>query len=70
MNTRSFCALSLDDLLRAGINLADNVVIVNKESSNSEGEDTLADCNTIVAVQTIFRYRPRQPLDKYPAPKP
>ena len=46
---------SLDDLLRAGINLADNVVIVNKESSNSSREDTLADCNTIVAVQTIFR---------------
>ncbi|CAE1270012.1 KCNT1 [Acanthosepion pharaonis] len=45
----------LDDLLRAGINLADNVVIVNKESSNSAEEDTLADCNTIVAVQTIFR---------------
>ena len=47
---------SLDDMLRAGINLADNVVIVNKESSNSLEEDTLADCNTIVAVQTIFRY--------------
>lgn len=46
---------SIDDLLRAGINLADNIVIVNKESSNSAEEDTLADCNTIVAVQTIFR---------------
>ncbi|XP_064616919.1 potassium channel subfamily T member 2-like [Liolophura sinensis] len=48
----------LDDLLRAGINLADNVVIVNKESSNSAEEETLADCNTIVAVQTIFRLFP------------
>ncbi|XP_074653905.1 potassium channel subfamily T member 2-like isoform X3 [Tubulanus polymorphus] len=48
----------LDDLLRAGINLADNVVIVNKESSNSAEEDYLADCNTIVAVQTIFRLFP------------
>lgn len=46
---------SLDDLLRAGINLADNIVIVNKESSNAGDEDTLADCNTILAVQTIFR---------------
>lgn len=46
---------SIDDLLRAGINLADNIVIVNKESSNSAEEETLADCNTIVAVQTIFR---------------
>ncbi|XP_064649247.1 potassium channel subfamily T member 2-like isoform X8 [Lineus longissimus] len=48
----------LDDLLRAGITLADNVVIVNKESSNSQEEDYLADCNTIVAVQTIFRLFP------------
>ena len=47
---------SLDDLLRAGITLADNVVIVNKETSNARDEGTLADCNTIVAVQTIFRY--------------
>ncbi|KAK3602530.1 hypothetical protein CHS0354_003782 [Potamilus streckersoni] len=49
---------NLDDLLRAGINLADNVVIVNKESSNSAEEDTLSDCNTIVAVQTIYRMFP------------
>ena len=48
----------LDDLLRAGINQADNVVIVNKEVNNSLEEDTLADCNTIVAVQTIFRLFP------------
>ena len=47
---------SLDDLLLAGINLADNIVIVNKESSNAGEEDTLSDCNTIVAVQSIFRY--------------
>ena len=46
---------SIDDLLKAGINLADNVVVVNKETSNSAEEETLADCNTIVAVQTIFR---------------
>ena len=46
---------SLDDLLRAGITLAENVVVVNKELSNSAEEDSLADCNTIVAVQTMFK---------------
>lgn len=45
----------LDDLLRAGINLAENVVVVNKELSNSAEEDSLADCNTIVAVQNMFK---------------
>ncbi|XP_060520683.1 potassium channel subfamily T member 2 isoform X4 [Cylas formicarius] len=49
---------SLDDLLRAGITLAENVVVVNKELSNSAEEDTLADCNTIVAVQTMFKFFP------------
>lgn len=48
----------LDDLLRAGITLAENVVVVNKEISNSAEEDTLGDCNTIVAVQTMFKYVP------------
>ncbi|XP_076336746.1 potassium channel subfamily T member 2-like isoform X3 [Tachypleus tridentatus] len=48
----------LDDLLKAGINLAESVVVVNKESSNSAEEDHLADCNTIVAVQTMFRLFP------------
>lgn len=46
----------LDDLLRAGITLAENVVVVNKEISNSAEEDTLGDCNTIVAVQTMFKW--------------
>ncbi|CAG2103282.1 unnamed protein product, partial [Medioppia subpectinata] len=49
---------SLDDLIRAGINLADSVVVVNKESTNSAEEDYLADCNTIVAVQTMFKMFP------------
>ncbi|KAK2164758.1 hypothetical protein LSH36_59g06011 [Paralvinella palmiformis] len=49
---------NLDDVLKAGINLADNFIVVNKESSNANLEDTLADCNTIVAVQTIFRLFP------------
>ncbi|XP_066945935.1 potassium channel subfamily T member 2 isoform X4 [Macrobrachium rosenbergii] len=48
----------LDDLLRAGINLAENVVVVNKELNNSAEEDTLSDCNTIVAVQTMFKFFP------------
>ncbi|XP_045465184.1 potassium channel subfamily T member 2 isoform X3 [Harmonia axyridis] len=48
----------LDDLLRAGIILAENVVVVNKELSNSAEEDSLADCNTIVAVQTMFKFFP------------
>lgn len=46
---------SLDDLLRAGITLAENVVVVNKELSNCAEEDSLADCNTIMAVQTMFK---------------
>lgn len=49
---------SLDDLIRAGINLADSVVVVNKESTNSAEEDYLSDCNTIVAVQTMFKMFP------------
>ncbi|XP_053211920.1 potassium channel subfamily T member 2-like isoform X2 [Panonychus citri] len=49
---------SLDDLIKAGINLADSVVVVNKETTNSAEEDYLADCNTIVAVQTMFKMFP------------
>lgn len=45
----------LDDLLRGGITLAENVVVVNKEQSNSAEEDSLSDCNTIVAVQNMFK---------------
>uniref|UniRef100_A0A1I8NFH7 RCK N-terminal domain-containing protein n=1 Tax=Musca domestica TaxID=7370 RepID=A0A1I8NFH7_MUSDO len=48
----------LDDLLRAGITLAESVVVVNKELSNSAEEDSLSDCNTIVAVQTMFKFFP------------
>lgn len=53
-----FFSCSLDDLIRAGINLADSVVVGNKESTNSAEEDSLADCNTIVAVQTMFKMFP------------
>nr|XP_017037171.1 potassium channel subfamily T member 2 isoform X1 [Drosophila kikkawai] len=48
----------LDDLLRAGITLAESVVVVNKELSNSAEEDSLSDCNTIVAVQNMFKFFP------------
>lgn len=48
----------IDDLIKAGINLADSVVVVNKESTNSMEEDYLADCNTITAVQTMFKLFP------------
>ncbi|XP_031621144.1 potassium channel subfamily T member 2 isoform X2 [Contarinia nasturtii] len=48
----------LDDLLRGGITLAENVVVVNKELSNSAEEDSLSDCNTIVAVQNMFKFFP------------
>jgi hypothetical protein len=34
------------------------VVVTNKESTNSAEEDYLADCNTIVAVQTMFKMFP------------
>lgn len=48
----------LDDLIKAGINQAHSVVVTNKESTNSAEEDYLADCNTIVAVQTMFKMFP------------
>lgn len=46
---------NLDDLIKAGINIAHSVVVTNKESTNSAEEDYLADCNTIVAVQSMFK---------------
>ncbi|KAK7479069.1 hypothetical protein BaRGS_00029661 [Batillaria attramentaria] len=51
--------LSLDDMLRAGINKASHLVVVNRESEdNMAGEETLADSETIIAVQTVFRMFP------------
>ncbi|XP_060589732.1 potassium channel subfamily T member 2-like isoform X4 [Ruditapes philippinarum] len=49
---------SVDDLLKAGINKASHLVVVNKEEGDIECEDTLADAETIVAVQTIFKLFP------------
>ncbi|CAD5111556.1 DgyrCDS858 [Dimorphilus gyrociliatus] len=50
---------NLDNLLKSGINLANNVIVSSKESSNAQDEDTLSDCNTIVAVQTMHRLFPK-----------
>ena len=48
---------SVDDLLRAGINKASHLVVVNREnSSDKQCEEVLGDSETIVAVQTIFKY--------------
>ncbi|KAK6167603.1 hypothetical protein SNE40_021590 [Patella caerulea] len=49
---------SVDDLLRGGINKASHLVVVNKEKHQKQGEETLSDSETIVAVQTIFRLFP------------
>lgn len=48
---------SVDDLLRAGINKASHLVVVNREKTKQEqSEEVLGDAETIVAVQTIFKY--------------
>ncbi|XP_062609511.1 potassium channel subfamily T member 2-like isoform X3 [Saccostrea cucullata] len=48
---------SVDDLLRAGINKASHLVIVNR-SSNQAKEVVLTDADTIVTVQSIFKLFP------------
>lgn len=45
---------SVDDLLKAGINKASHLVIVNR-SSNQAREVVLTDADTIVTVQSIFK---------------
>ena len=51
-----FSPCSVDDLLLAGINKASHLVVVNRDSEECHGgEEILADSETIVAVQTIFR---------------
>ena len=43
-------------MLKAGINKASHLVVVNRETDqNMAGEETLADSETIIAVQTVFR---------------
>lgn len=49
------CLCSLDNLLQCGIIYADNLVVVDKESTMSAEEDYMADAKTIVNVQTMFR---------------
>lgn len=44
---------NLDNLLVAGIHKSDSVVVVNNESTNSLFSIHLADCNTIIAVQSM-----------------
>ncbi|NWQ84128.1 KCNT1 protein, partial [Columbina picui] len=46
---------NLDSLLQCGIIYADNLVVVDKESTMSAEEDYMADAKTIVNVQTMFR---------------
>ncbi|GAB1286092.1 Potassium channel subfamily T member 1 [Apodemus speciosus] len=50
--------LLLDSLLQCGIIYADNLVVVDKESTMSAEEDYMADAKTIVNVQTMFRLFP------------
>ncbi|XP_055776298.1 potassium channel subfamily T member 1 isoform X3 [Salvelinus fontinalis] len=49
---------NLDHLLQCGIIYADNLVVVDKESTMSAEEDYMADAKTIVNVQTMFRLFP------------
>ncbi|KAK0151024.1 Potassium channel subfamily T member 1 [Merluccius polli] len=49
---------NLDHLLKCGIIYADNLVVVDKESTMSAKEDYMADAKTIVNVQTMFRLFP------------
>uniref|UniRef100_A0A8C5BTK6 RCK N-terminal domain-containing protein n=1 Tax=Gadus morhua TaxID=8049 RepID=A0A8C5BTK6_GADMO len=49
---------NLDSLLQCGILYADNLVVVDKESTMSAEEDYMADAKTIVNVQTMFRLFP------------
>ncbi|MFH4979492.1 hypothetical protein AB6A40_006201 [Gnathostoma spinigerum] len=48
---------SLDNLLKAGVCLADNVVVVKE--GTTDVEEHLADCTTIITVQKIHRMFPR-----------
>ncbi|XP_057355236.1 potassium channel subfamily T member 1 isoform X6 [Manis pentadactyla] len=49
---------NLDSLLQCGVIYADNLVVVDKESTMSAEEDYMADAKTIVNVQTMFRLFP------------
>ncbi|CAF1476005.1 unnamed protein product, partial [Didymodactylos carnosus] len=49
---------NVDTLLKAGILEAETVVVVNKENNVLTDEESLSDCSTIVAVQSMFRIFP------------
>ena len=49
---------NLDNLLIAGIQKSDSFVVVNNESTNSLFSIHLADCNTIIAVQSCTKLFP------------
>lgn len=49
---------SVDDLLRAGITKASQIVIVKREMTQNITERTLMDTGTIIAVQQIFKLFP------------
>ncbi|KAI4817033.1 hypothetical protein KUCAC02_009322 [Chaenocephalus aceratus] len=53
-----YMAGTIDNLLQCGIIYADNLVVVDKESTMSAEEDYMADAKTIVNVQTMFRLFP------------
>lgn len=42
--------------MKAGINSAEHVVVVNKKDDNKQEDDYLADSHTVVAVQTMFKF--------------
>uniref|UniRef100_A0A8C0UJP1 Potassium sodium-activated channel subfamily T member 1 n=1 Tax=Cyanistes caeruleus TaxID=156563 RepID=A0A8C0UJP1_CYACU len=53
---------NLDSLLQCGIIYADNLVVVDKESTMSAEEDYMADAKTIVNVQTMFSLSSKFPF--------
>jgi len=50
---------SLEDLLKAGINEAEYLIVINKENCELNDETGLNDAQTIMAVQYIFRMFPK-----------
>lgn len=51
-----FIFLSLDNLLKAGVCLAEHVIVVQEGAKSLE--EHLADCSTIITVQKIHRMFP------------
>lgn len=51
----NYIHFSVDDLLRAGINKASHLVIVNRERMEDDFEESMDDSETVVAIQTILK---------------